>query len=271
MTGASKTLHTVESVERAFKIIDALRERGGAGVTELSDYLDMSKSGIHKQLTTLVQTGYVVKNDDEYRLGYKFIYDGEHVKRSSSFYNVGAPQVEELARRCEDFTYLAAVGRDAIYSVHTARVENSTATNVQVGDRISPYSSAAGKAVVSVAADEQKEQLFEEEMTQNTPFTTTDRSDVEAELESARKRGVAFEDEENVRGMRGVASPVTSADDEVLGAVAVSGPLSLLEDDRFENDLPELVQQATNIIEMKLSLESRKRQQAGFHVPNEFY
>jgi len=271
MTESSNALHTVDAVQRTFEVINVLRERDGAGVTEIANEIDMSKSGIHKQLTTLVESGYVVKEDDEYKLGYKFIFEGEHVKRKSSFYNAGAPQIEELARKCDDFAYLVAVGREAIYCIHIAKGENATATNLQVGDRISPLNSAAGKAVLATLSEERKEQLLGEKPTQNTAFTATNESDIESELASIYKQGVAFEDEENVRGMRGVASPVTSTDDKVIGSVAVSGPLSLLSDERFKKELPNLVKQSSNIIEMKLSLESQKRLQDGSHVPSDFY
>lgn len=270
MAGTTDPPQTVESVERAFKVIDALRDRDGAGVTELSNELDMSKGGIYKQLTTLVEAGYVIRNDGEYSLGYKFVYEGEHVKRNSSFYKAGVPQLEELARKCGDFAYLVAVGRNGIYCIYTAKGENSTASNVQVGDRIPPHSSAAGKAVLSKLSKERQSQLLREE-TQNEASTTTEKEIDKSELKSVRERGVAFEDGECVRGLRSVASSVTSQSNEVLGSVAVSGPHSLLVDKRFKNELPEIVQQTTNIIEMHLSLESQSRLQDGSHVPSGLY
>lgn len=271
MRDGTDSAATVDAVERAFSVIRALRELDGAGVTELSKRLDMSKSGVHKQLTTLVEEGYVTKARDEYRLSFKFIADGEYVKNNSSFYAVGAPETDDLANESGDFAHLVAMERKDAYCVYVAKGDNAVATDVNVGDWISLHSSAAGKAILSELPDEYRERVIKQELLPKTEFTITDETELAQELDEIQANGVAFEDQENVRGMRSVGAPILSSDGDVLGAVAVSGPLSLLTDDRFRNDLPGLVRQTKNFIEVKVLLESRESIEEGSHVPKDFY
>jgi DNA-binding IclR family transcriptional regulator len=66
---AKSTGSSVNSVERTFKIVNGLQELDGAGVTELAAHLDLPKSTVHNYLTTLEQEDYVVRENDQYRVG----------------------------------------------------------------------------------------------------------------------------------------------------------------------------------------------------------
>lgn len=59
--------HTVQTAQTTFRVLDAVRARERAGVTELAAALDMSKSAVHRHLTTLVAEDRVEKHDGEYR------------------------------------------------------------------------------------------------------------------------------------------------------------------------------------------------------------
>ncbi|MFD1572352.1 helix-turn-helix domain-containing protein [Halorubrum laminariae] len=50
-----------KSVEKTFAIVEELRERegNGAGVSELTDAVDIPKSTVHRHLSTLNELGYV--------------------------------------------------------------------------------------------------------------------------------------------------------------------------------------------------------------------
>lgn len=261
----------VGAVERAVSVIDALRELNGAGVTELSDHLGMSKSGIYKQLFTLVETGLVTKQETEYRLSFRLLSLGEYVKTNSQLYNIAAKEVDKLAEKCDYFAYLTAMDAQDCYCIHTATAEDAVVPNLSVGDRISFYNSAAGKAIFSHLAEEKREQLLPAEFIPMTDKTITDREAFKTEMATVRDEGIAFEDQERVPGMRGVGAPIVAEDQSVVGAVAVSGPVSLLRDTHFTEEIPSLVLQTKNFIEVQLSLESRDPLREGSHMPENFY
>lgn len=88
---------TLSSVEKTLDIIEALWKLDGAGVTELADFLDMSKGTVHVHLSTLERSGFVISKEGQYELGLRFLNFGEYVKRSQPLHEVVEPAVEELA------------------------------------------------------------------------------------------------------------------------------------------------------------------------------
>ncbi|RDZ44515.1 IclR family transcriptional regulator [Haloferax sp. Atlit-10N] len=271
MNDNRQPLDTVEAVERAVGVINALKALDGAGVTELAEYLGMSKSGAYKQLSTLVKSGFVAKHGNEYRLSYRFLLMGEYVKSNSQLYQIGAVEVDKLAEKSNYFAYLTALGQDHAYCIHTAHGEDAVAPNLSVGKQISLHSSAAGKAMLAELPDEQRSALLSQPLASKTENTITDRDALADELETIRNEGIAFEDEETVPGIRSIGASIVPEGDAVVGAVGLSGPVSLLSDDHFREELPSLVLQTKNFIEVKFSLESRDPLAEGSHIPRDFY
>ena len=262
---------TVDAVERAVSVIDALKKLGGAGVTELAEDLEMSKSGVYKQLATLVKTGYVTKQENEYQLSYRFLLMGEYVKTTSQLHQIGAAEVNKLAKKSDYFAYLTAMGEDFAYCIHTADGDDAVVPSLSVGKQLSLHSSAAGKSILAELPEKKQSQVLDRPLAAKTSETVTDQEKLATGLEQIREEGVAFEDEENVPGMRGVGAPILDEDDAVVGSIAVSGPLSLLTDEHFRDELPSLIRQTKNFIEVKISLESREPLEEGSHIPKDLY
>jgi DNA-binding IclR family transcriptional regulator len=64
---------TVQTVQTAFRVLETLTEHGRAGVTELATMLDLSKSAVHRHLSTLVAEGYVEQVDGGYQRAFRQI------------------------------------------------------------------------------------------------------------------------------------------------------------------------------------------------------
>jgi DNA-binding IclR family transcriptional regulator len=58
---------TVQTVQTSFRILEELETRGTAGVTEIAEALDLSKSAAHRHLSTLRTEGRVEQVEGEYR------------------------------------------------------------------------------------------------------------------------------------------------------------------------------------------------------------
>jgi DNA-binding IclR family transcriptional regulator len=92
-----KSGNTIQSIETAFDIVELLRKKGGAGVTEISDELGIPVSTTHNHLNTLQQKGYLLQKEGDYHVGLKFVYFGDHVKNQLDVYTVGEQYVNQLA------------------------------------------------------------------------------------------------------------------------------------------------------------------------------
>lgn len=132
--------------------------------------------------------------------------------------------------------------------------ENAVKVDAYTGQRVSPHNTALGKAMLAHIPEEESTDIIEYHgMPQTTEQSITNREELFAELQQIREEGVAFDREERLNGLRCVAMPIINKDSEVEGALSISGPTSRMKDERFDEYFPELLQNATNVIELNVT------------------
>ena len=251
---AQTARNTVKSVERTFRIIGGLQELGGAGVTELSKHLDLPKSTVHNYLSTLEQEAYVVKADDEYRVGLRFLEHGAYARNQSQIFEIARPELDRLADETGELCNLLVEEHGKGTYLYRTRGENAVRVKEHVGNRVCLHSTALGKAILAHLSTERVDEIIERHgLPETTERTVTNRDELLDTLAETRDRGVAFDDEERLSGLRCVAAPVLSNDDRVLGAISVSGPSHRFEDHRFREELPKRVLETANVLELNVT------------------
>ena len=88
----------------------------------------------------------------------------------------------------------------------------------------------------------------------STSNTLTDRESLFETLETICERGYAFNDGEEVSGIRAVGMAITT-NGEIHGALSISGPSNRVQGERFREELPEILSGAVNEVELKLTYE----------------
>jgi DNA-binding IclR family transcriptional regulator len=242
---------TVKGVETSCRVLEALRELDGAGVTEVADHVGVSKATAHGHLSTLYKHEFVARDGDDYRVSLRFVDFGEHAKNGVEIHEVATGEVDKLAERTGEVAqYMVEEHGRGVY-LHKARGEDAVQTASYTGNRKHLHCTALGKAILAHLPEERVLTIADRHgLPEMTPATITDRDALLAELERVRERGVAFDDEEVLQGLRCVAAPITSQDGELYGALSVSGPVSRIKEERFREELPELVSGAANVIEI---------------------
>jgi DNA-binding IclR family transcriptional regulator len=240
---------SVGATETTFSIVEQLRENDGATVTELADALDRSKSTVHNHLGTLNRLGYVVKDGTTYHLGLEFLNLGDAARDRWNLYDVAKDETDDLVATVEEHgqVMVEEMGR-GVY-IYQARSERAVETDSHIGTTVDLHATAVGKAYLAHLSEPRRSDLLEDlDLTELTDATHTDRASLEAELETIREQGFAFNDEERFVGMRAVGAPVLGPDDQVLAAISVSGPSTRMKGDRYRTELPERVTETARII-----------------------
>jgi DNA-binding IclR family transcriptional regulator len=67
----------VKTTQTSFRIIEAVRNNHGAGVSELARTVNLSKSAVHKHVQTQIDIGYLVRENDAYYLSNRFLGLGQ--------------------------------------------------------------------------------------------------------------------------------------------------------------------------------------------------
>jgi len=251
----------LKTVATTLRVIDELKRTHGMSAAELSDELELSRTTAYNHLTTLREHGYVVKDDDEYRLSAKCVLLGEDVRQQNILYKHGHAELKELAEETGEYAQLVVeeFGRGLIVS--GVRGEKAVGEEFQAKLQRQPFGlhyTAAGKAILAHLPRERVEAFVREHgLSQKTAETITDRDRLFDVLSEIRDRGYAYNDEEQVEGLRVVGAPILNPDDEVLGAVSLSGPTSRIQDQRYRETLPERVLNTANLIEVNINMAHR--------------
>ncbi|WP_433632593.1 IclR family transcriptional regulator [Halomicrococcus sp. NG-SE-24] len=243
---------TIKATDKAFTIIEYLSETGGGGVTEIANNIGVSKSTVHNHLKTLEQRDYVVNKGDCYVLGYRLLTLGGKARQRSRLYEAAKSEINWLVEETGETACVASEECGKLVYLYQARGEQAVTTDSHVGTRVLPHCTALGKAMLAHYPEDEVNTILDHHgLPQRTQNTHSTREELFEDLETIRERGYAFDDEERIEGLRCVAAPVI-IDDDVLGALSVSGPAKRLDGDWYSEELPELVRRAMRVVEINL-------------------
>ncbi|WP_254762809.1 IclR family transcriptional regulator [Natrinema marinum] len=225
----------VSTTRKTFALLEALKDEEGVTIAELTDRTDLSKSTAYRHLQTLTDLGYVIERDGHYYVGFRFVELGEQARSRRVGYTAAKRAVFELGQETDErAVFIVEEDNEAVY-VH----RYGSLSNTMIGHRRPLHSMASGKVILAewddVAVADYVDSVGLEALSANT---ITDPDALFDELETIRDRGYAVNDQEHMDGLRGVAVPVYTPDDEFLGALAAFGPTSRFTDDYVHDDLP---------------------------------
>lgn len=112
-------------------------------------------------------------------------------------------------------------------------------TNTHVGKHNPIHSSAGGLAILANIDRERVESIVDRRgLERQTDYTLTDREELFEELESIRDRGYSINDRGHIAGLRAIGASVTSPEEDVIGALSISGLTNWLQGQFFIEELP---------------------------------
>jgi len=244
----------VNAIETSLRLLEALKDRESVGLTELAAEVDMPKSTVFNHLKTLEQNEYIVNESGSYRIGCRFLELGGKARKHHEVYEAAQPEVDRLAAETGEISALLV--EEHGWGVFLYRTEGDRAVHIDsyVGQRIYLHGAALGKAILGSLPRARVEEVVDARgLPALTPETITTRDALFEELERTASRGVAFDDQERLNGLRSIAAPLTDAEDEVIGALSIAGPKSRVQDRRFQEEFPAKVRDAADVIELNLT------------------
>ncbi|WP_049922511.1 IclR family transcriptional regulator [Halopiger djelfimassiliensis] len=240
----------VSTTRKTFRLLEALRDEDGISITELTRRTGLTKSTVYRHLKTLTDLGYVIERDDRYYIGYRFLEISEQARSRKTGYTVAKRKVFELGQETDERAVFIAEEDDEAVYLH----RYGSLSETMIGKRRPLHSLAAGKAILAAWDDERVADFVDRNGLESiTDRTITDPEALAAELETIRERGYAVNNQEHMDGLRGVAVPVYTPEDELLGALSVFGPTSRLKDEYVHEKLPSLLQDKAGEIKVTLA------------------
>lgn len=245
---------TIKSAENVFDILETIRCREGARLTEIAADVSLSPSTVHQYLKTLEADELVVQNGGEYDLGLRFLEFGEYTRNHQTAYRLAREKVSMLAATTGERAQFATEEHGRCIVLYTESGEQAVETDISVGKRVPLHATAAGKAMLAhMSVDEIDEIIERHGLPAVTRHTITDRDELITECERIREEGVSVNRQEDTDGLWAIGAPVRDPDGAVLGAVSISGPTHRLKTDSTRSKINELLLGSTNELELNIA------------------
>lgn len=237
----------VQSLERAFAILETLADAGGViGLSQLATDADLPLPTIHRLVRTLVDLGYVRQEPSrQYSLGPRLIRLGEMTSKMLGTW--ARPHLASVVEQLGESVNLAMLdGDEVVYVGQVQGSRNSMRMFTEVGRRTLPHATAVGKAMLAQESDSDIRALLSRTgMPRHTEHTLTSPDAFLAAVADARRTGYSLDDEEQELGVRCVAVPVLHA--PRLLAISASGPAPRMTDAFIADAVPLLTEAAARI------------------------
>ncbi|WP_028602504.1 IclR family transcriptional regulator [Ottowia thiooxydans] len=218
------------------------------GVSAVARALDLDKSNVHRIFNTLLDLGYVQKDDDtgRYSATLKLWEQGSAIIARHPIKRAGQPILRILRQQTNESPYLSMLHDLEVLYLDRLDSPYPLVAQVSVGRRAPAYKTASGKAMLAFQPDPPA-------LLNQLPAAVRDSLDVPALLEEfahIRKRGFAVSTNAAVAGMTAVAAPVQRRSGAPYIAVGVGGLSDRFGDEYIEEMGRAVLNAAVNISEI---------------------
>lgn len=238
--------------ETSFALLERMKEAESVTVSELAVSLDRPKSTIHRHLATLVELGYVNKTDDEYRLSLQFLDLAENARLQRPLYSVLMPEVDDLAAKTGERAQVMVEENNRGIYIYQRTGDRAITTDSHIGKEVYLHTVASGKAYLAALPDERIEEILDDMgMLGITTNTITNREALFEEIDQVRGRGYAFNDEEEMEGIRAIGASICRNDGTAIGSLSIAAPKTRMQDELYHETYPELVTDIATVLGVK--------------------
>lgn len=244
--------NNLKTTSVSMDILETIRVRGGARISELAEILDMPPSTVHSHVATFYDEGYLIKEEDNYVLGVKWLALAEAAKTRNRAYSNARFKVRKLANETGLRSHFIIEENGRGYYLYSFSIDKESKIFATVGMHAPLHATAGGKAILSELSEQRVAEIIGDELNPETKNTVTSPNELEATLERIRERGYAYNREEHLHGVYAVGTAVCDGDEQVVGALSVAGPAHRLKGKPIEEEIPQTLLGIANELELDI-------------------
>lgn len=233
-----KRTDVIASVANALQLLELFTEAPTIQVGAASERLGLSRSTIHRLLTTLGAYGYIEHDVEarEYLPGAVLTSIGLVAVRSSDVRAVGQNALTKLAAQTDETAHLSVLRGQTILCIDSIESSQSVRTGSRVGWTLPAHATAAGRVLLAELPDDEVMKIYPHEAIGKTGKTPgLRRVDLLAELELVRARRYATNFGESEPDVSAVAVVLRDWQDRARAAVSVTSPRSRGDEEWMRN------------------------------------
>jgi len=226
----------VKTTQTSLELLEVIKDLEGATISDLTATTGLARSTAHNHLQTLLEMGYVVRENNTYYVGLWLFHLGQHSRTRKRAYEYGKRAVQRLADVTDKVAVFGVEENGRLINLFHEGGDASGSES-ELGEYSHLHCTAAGKAILAALPEERRDDVLETHgLPARTEETITDRQALEAALETVREREYAMENGERVPGYKAVGTALQYPDGRVFGGVAIGGPTDLLNRQRTEKE-----------------------------------
>jgi len=232
-----------KTVQKTFWLLEHLAKRQPARPSELVQQLKLTRSNVHRLLSTLQELGYIEKTaDSRYRLTFKLFSLGNTVFLSNNLPDTAHPYMARLADKSQENVNLAVMFEQKLLYIDKIESPHYLKLDQPVGRTDPLHCTALGKILLSGLSDpELQTYLKSTRLLPYTKKTITDPEVLLGVIRNVRKQGYATDFEELGEGIHCIAAPIRDHTHKVIAAISISGPALRLKEQKMEELIGSLI------------------------------
>jgi DNA-binding IclR family transcriptional regulator len=248
----------VQATQTSLRILEYVRDQGGARLTDIAEALDIGYSTAHNHLATLEEAEWLVREDGEYTIALCFLHYGRLARRRTPFFQVVRRYMDELSQQTNLEVEFLVEEYGRIVSLIDITSNTPGYSNIDddwqgVGIFYHMNNTASGKAMLAQMPEERVDAVLDRwGLPARTPYSVTDRETLDQQLETARRQGYATAHQEVHEGFENAAVAVNYPDGRIFGAISIGWP-SYLFDDGLDQSLVDQLKETKRDLEAEIA------------------
>lgn len=239
------------SLGKALDVLDAvLNPPQTPTAAQISSSLELPRPTANRIIGNLISLGFLKR--DPYR---RDLMEGDRLLRLALAVVSRAAQrgprhdiLVELARATEETCNVGLITGGRVQYVDRVEAKWPLSLRLEPGSELPLHCSAIGKLLLGHLPEGQRDKYLQTiQLRRFTEKTITDVAVLKAELERVAEDGVAFDDEEYLTGVVGMAVPVLRKDRHPMLGLAVAAPSARVDVSGLRRDLPQVREAAEKL------------------------
>lgn len=249
---SNKNLNTSTTVLKALDVLEIVAASSTPlSVSEVADRAGVDKSTTYRMLSTLIDAGYVIRDDlsRRYRLSYKVVSLSRNLLAENEVSDLILHMLKRVATVTRETLHYSVLDGDESVLIHQVRGTQLVVVDFQIGDRVKLHCTSIGKALLAFQDVRFIERVIDQGLPRMAANTITDPEELRKELQRIRSQGYAIDDREFSDNMRCIAVPVFERGGRVNGGISISGPDSRFTLEKLEELKVPMVEAARTLSE----------------------
>ena len=212
---------------KALRVLEAVAASAQpVSLSKVAESVSIDKSTAYRMLNTLVEAGYVVRDDvsKRYSLSFKVVFLSRNLLAENEVSRLSRQVLEQLTAATHETVHLNILDGDQTIVIQKVKGTQLIGVDFQIGDRSPLHCTSIGKALLAFQDVRFIEGVIAAGLPKMARNTITDPVALRNELHRIRSQGYALDDHEFSDNMRCIAAPIFESDGRVRMGISLSGP-----------------------------------------------